>query len=146
MKRSYLHCWDLSHRAIDPQETQSIPYMTQKVKRPIPSISSQVVGTCAALTMLSISISSGVVAAIALVNGHIYSATVVLGINKMVSKSSSPSEYWTTVVLCVLCCIVGTIVAMTVLREVVVDHKRKIEARKNRDAIAEENETDSMTR
>ena len=96
--------------------------------------------------MLSISISSGVVAAIALVNGHIYSATVVLGINKMVSKSSSPSEYWTTVVLCVLCCIVGTIVAMTVLREVVVDHKRKIEARKNRDAIAEENETDSMTR
>lgn len=118
--------------------------MSRKTNRPIPSTSSQIIGVCAALAMLSISISSGFAAAIALVKGRIYSATVVLGINKMVSKSISPSEYWTTVVLCILCCIVGTIVSIGVLREVVVDHKRKTEARKSKKETAIQ-EKDGLT-
>ena len=78
--------------------------------------------------MLAIAISSGFIVCKALKTGQIWSATVAVGINRMASRVSAPSQYWVTVGLCALCCIVGVIVVIAALREIVAGQKRKKEA------------------
>jgi hypothetical protein len=120
------------------------PYMRPKVNRPIPSTSSQIIGLISALVGLAFGIGGGIAFVDGLITGRTYSVALIFGDSAKVSERSDPSAYWTAMGLLCLCCVGGIIVGIGVLREVVVDHKRKIEERKSRTETAIQ-EKDNLT-
>jgi hypothetical protein len=113
--------------------------MRRKANRPIPSTSSQVIGVCAALVGLAFSIVCAVAVMKGLITGRTYSVALIFGDSTTVSESSTSTTYWASMALFGVGFIGGLIVGIGVLREVVVDHKRKIEARRSqKDAAARE--------
>jgi hypothetical protein len=104
--------------------------MRQNTKRPIPSISSQVVGVCAALVGLAFAVIGGYAVVGGLTTGRTYSVALIVGDNTMVSRSSASAAFWTSIGLFSVSFVGGLIVGLGVLREVIVDHRRKVAAKK----------------
>jgi len=107
--------------------------MKHSIKRPIQSTASQIIGVCVALIALVGSVIGGFAVIDGMTTGRVYSVALVFGDSTMVSKDSASIAYWTSMGLFSLSCVGGLIVGIGLLREVVIEHKRKVaDAKKNR--------------
>ena len=80
--------------------------------------------------MLAMSVLIGGVLIRELITGRTYSVGIILGDNSMVDQTSSPQAFWTTIGLLIIDVLVCPIVGIALLREAVMEHRRKISAKK----------------
>jgi hypothetical protein len=82
--------------------------------------------------MLAMGISGGVFLVQALISGNANSAGIILGDNAIVERSKAPGSYWFTVALFGLDFLVCPIVAAALLREAIIEYKRRIAWREHK--------------
>jgi hypothetical protein len=109
-------------------------FMKQNINRPIRSATSQVIAICAILTGLGICVIGVDIIINGLITGRIYSPTVSGFSTKMIYKETSPDAYWTCVGFYSMCCVGGLTAVILTLREVVIEHKRKVAAKEEKAA------------
>jgi len=63
-------------------------------------------------------------------SGWTYSVAVIFGDGTKVSTTNAPAAFWISIGLLSVAFVGGFIVGIGVLREVVVEHKRKVAAKK----------------
>jgi hypothetical protein len=108
--------------------------LKQNVNRPVRSITSQVIALCAILIGLGICAIGIIIVINGLVTGRIYSPTISGFSTKLIYKETSPDAYWTYVGFYSLSCVEGLVAVILTLREVIIEHKRKIAEQKRKNA------------
>jgi hypothetical protein len=99
--------------------------------RPLRTTSSQLVGVCASLTLWGIGIFGSSAVIEELKNGKAYSLYNLYfdTAGAMVSRDASPVSFWMNTGLHISGMLLAFIVPIFSLREVIIEHKRKIDAR-----------------
>ena len=106
--------------------------MKRNVNRPIRTTSSLAVDVFASVTMIGFSIYGAPYIWQEFKTGHAYSLGVVFGDSHKIAQSNSPAAFWMSVVLPALGFLGMFICSVFVLREVVIEYKRKVAAKKER--------------
>ncbi len=101
-----------------------------KINRPIRSTTSQVIAIFAMLTLFVFCIYGVTFLVGELKTGQTYSPMIVFGDSSIVNRSSSPKAYWADLGLYSFGFFWGIVAAILGLREVAIEHKRKIAWRK----------------
>jgi hypothetical protein len=104
--------------------------MKRNKSRPIPTASSQFVGVLCAVTLLV-----GVYYIVPylleeLKSGNVYTVAVIVGDGAKVHRSDSPPAFWMNFGLQALSALAAFVMAILTFREVVLDHTRRVAARK----------------
>jgi hypothetical protein len=99
--------------------------MKQRIDRPIRSTSSQIVWVCLALTSLGIAVALSIVTINGMLNGCVNSPTAYGLPTKLIYKNTSPHLYWSFIVFYLLSVALILIIAIGLLREAVMEQKRK---------------------
>lgn len=107
--------------------TAVLYYMNQYLKRPVRSTTSQVIAMSALLTLLGIAIGLGIIVKNGLTTGRIYSPTVSALGTKLIYRETSPDLYWTFIAFYLAGDLMMLIAVLLGLREVIMEHKRKVE-------------------
>ena len=118
--------------------------MKQNINRSVPSKTILILFMCMALPALAIGVFMGFAVKDGLVTGQIYSITLILDINKIIYRSSSPTEYWTTVGFYIFTSVGAIVLGILMLVGNMMELKRKIVAQKRKNAAATKEQENSL--
>jgi hypothetical protein len=121
----------VDQQGLIPSESDPGP-VKQHIERPFPSRSSQIVNGFAGVSFLAICIFAAVWLIDDLKTGKTFSPAIIVGERTLVDRASSPRAFWVDTGLYLSGACVGMIVSVSVLFEVLAQHKRKATALRKR--------------